>query len=287
MRLRPFIGWAVFFFLAAIIAQAVPSVTGSFYFLKGKHSFARGDYEAAVAAYERSVRSDPKFARGYVELGLAYHQLEKYPQAEDAFRKAVTIHDDSCAECGLGMVLHAQERNEEAEKALKKALRLNPRDVCAFNQLGRMYYKLDRYPQAIESFRSEINLRPSAIAYHFLGNSYLYSNQYEKALTAYREALRVDSNYSRVYVSMGHAAQNLRYLDEAIDAYQKAIRANADDAEARVGLISTELKRGNAQAAFQHYEVLRKLDPEWAARLFTYIEKRAAKASKARSVSGQ
>ena len=55
MRLRPFIGWAVFFFIAAVIAQSVPSLTGSYYFLKGKGSFAKGDYEAAVAAYERSV----------------------------------------------------------------------------------------------------------------------------------------------------------------------------------------------------------------------------------------
>jgi tetratricopeptide (TPR) repeat protein len=282
MRLRPFIGWAVFFFLAAIIAQAVPSATGSFYFLKGKHSFARGDYEAAVAAYERSVSSDPEFARGYLELGLAYRQLEKYPQAEDALRKAVTIYDDACGECALGMVLHDQGRNEEAEKVLKKAATLNPRDTCGFNHLGRMYYKLERYPEAIEAFRSEINVRRSAIAYHFLGNSYLYDNQFEKALTAYSDVLRIDPKYSSVHVFIGHAYNNLRRWPEASDAYRKAIKADPDDVEARVGLTQTELQRGNAKAAYEQYEHLRRLDSELADRVLADIQERAIKSASQR-----
>jgi len=274
MRLRPFIGWAVFFFLAAIIAQAVPSVTGSYYFLKGKHLFSKGDYQAAAAAYERSVGSDPKFARGYIELGLSYHQLEKYPQAEDAFKKAVTIHDDACAECGLGMVLHAQGRNEEAEKALKRAASLNPQDPCAFNHLGRMYYKLERYPEAIEAFRSEINLRPSALAYHFLATSYVYNDQFDKAVTAYRQVLRLDPNYSEVYAPLGHAENYLGRKSEAIDAYRKALKADPDNTEVRLWLGYAELERGNNKAAQEQYEALRRLDSKSAESLLGQIRLR-------------
>jgi tetratricopeptide (TPR) repeat protein len=274
MRLRPFIGWTVFFFIAAVIAQAVPSVTGSYYFLKGKGLFAKGYYEAAAVAYERSVSSDPEFARGYVELGSSYYQLEKYAEAEQAFKKAVSINDDSCAECGLGMVYHLQGRNEEAEKTLKKAAALNPGDACASNQLGRMYYKLERYPEAIEAFRTNVKLNPNAISYHFLGNSYLYSNQFEKALTAYDEALRAKPDYVRVYVYIGHAFSHLKRWPEAIDSYHKAIKANPDDAEARLGLGYLELQSGNKKAALEQYEILRIQDSEWADGLLKEIEKK-------------
>src|SRR4029453_2075187 len=60
--------------------------------------------------------------------------------------KAVEIDDDSCAQCGLGMVYHRQGKDELAEAALKKSQVLNPKDTCAFNQLGRMYYALETYP---------------------------------------------------------------------------------------------------------------------------------------------
>jgi len=137
MRLRPIIGWAIFIFIVAIIAQAVPSVTGSYYFVKGKRLYSKGDYRGAAEAYERSVSSDPKFARGYVELGSAYRGLEDYAQAEKAFAKAVSIQEDSCAQCGLGMAYHLQHKHREAEAALKRAIDLNPGDECASDDVDR------------------------------------------------------------------------------------------------------------------------------------------------------
>jgi tetratricopeptide (TPR) repeat protein len=261
MRLRPFIGWAVFFFLIAIIAQAVPSVTGSYYFIKGKRHYSKGEYQAAASAYERSVASDPDFARGYVELGLAYLQLEQYDQSEKAFSKAVNIHDDSCAQCGLGMVYHLKGRNKEAEAALKKAQALNPYDTCGFNQLGRAYYNQERYSEAIEVFRKEIELRPTAVSYHFLGASYSYLDRFAEARDAYQAALRLDPNYTTVYVYLGHACYRLGRPSEAIEAYRKAIKAEPDDVEARISLGLTELKIGNKRAALEQYEIVRRLDP--------------------------
>ena len=265
MRLRPFIGWAVFFFLIAIIAQSVPSVSGSYYFIKGKRLYSKGDYRAAAAAYESAVSSDPDFARGYIELGLSYYQLEEYGEAEGAFSKATGIHDDSCAQCGLGMVFHAQGRNKEAEAALKKAQALNPGDTCAIYQMGRVYYDQERYSEAIEIFKKEVEIRPTAKAYHYLGASYSYIDKWEEARDAYQAALRQNPKYTAVYVYLGHAWYRLGRRTEAIEAYHKAIKANPNDVMARVSLGIVELQQGNTRAAIEQYEIVRSLDPEEAA----------------------
>jgi Flp pilus assembly protein TadD len=264
MRFRPIIGWAAFFFILAIIAQLVPSSTGSFYFMKGKWLYSKRNYKAAVVAYEQSVASDPKFARGYVELGSAYAALEDYRRAEEAFSKAVEIDDDSCAQCGLGMVYHRQGKDELAEAALKKSQVLNPKDTCAFNQLGRMYYDLEKYPEAIETFRKEIALRPTAVSYHFLGNSYGYVRKFEEARAAYKQALRLNPRYTDVYEELGYACHRLGRLDEAVRAYTNSINAQPYNSNARLALGLTELKCGNRYAALQQYDVLRTLDPEKA-----------------------
>jgi tetratricopeptide (TPR) repeat protein len=272
MRLRPIIGWAVFFFLAALIVRTVPSISGSFYFLKGKHLFVKGDYRGAATAYERAVGSDPKFARGYVELGSTYSALENYPKAEEAFKKAITVEEDSCAECGLGMVYRLQGRNEEAEKALKRAQELNPRDTCAFNELGRLYYDLEKYPEAIQAFRSEIKLRPTAVSYHFVGNAHGYLNEDTEALAAYREALRLNPKYVQIYLPLGHAANRLGRHAEAVEAYRRAIEAKPDDAEAHLGLAVTEVELGNIEVALNEYKILKRLEPAWAERLMMHIQ---------------
>jgi tetratricopeptide (TPR) repeat protein len=267
MRLRPIIGWAVFIFLIAIIAQAMPSVTGSYYFVKGRRLYSKGDYKGAAEAYEHSVSSDPKFARGYVELGSAYRGLEDYAQAEKAFAKAVSIDEDSCAQCGLGMVYHLQHRNREAEAALKRAIELDPADVCAFNQLGRLYYDEERYQDAIGPFITESTLQARATTYHFLGNSYLYTSKFEEAIKAYREALRLDASYPRLFVDLGHAYYGLGRYPAAKDAYRQAIKADPANVDARVALGLTELKHGDARVAAEQYQIIQMLDSERAENL--------------------
>jgi len=274
MRLRPIIGWAIFIFIVAIIAQAVPSVTGSYYFVKGKRLYSKGDYRGAAEAYERSVSSDPKFARGYVELGSAYRGLEDYAQAEKAFAKAVSIQEDSCAQCGLGMVYHLQHRNREAEGALKRAIDLNPGDECAFNQLGRLYYDEERYQEAIRAFLTETTLRPRATTYHFIGNSYRYTSKFDEAVTAYREALRLDPEYKRLSVDLGLAYYALGRYTQAIESYRQAIKADPNDVNARFALCVTELRHGDVREGLEHYQILQKLDPERAEMIRREISQR-------------
>jgi tetratricopeptide (TPR) repeat protein len=274
MRLRPIIGWAVFIFIVAIIAQAVPSVTGSYYFVKGKRLYSKGDYKAAAAAYESSVSSDPKFARGYVELGMAYRGLEDYALAEKAFAKAVSIQEDSCALCGLGMVYHLQHRNSEAEAALKKAVALNPADVCGFHQLGSLYYDEERYQEAIQAFLTEATLNPKAGTYHFIGNAYRYTGKFDEAVTAYRDALRLDPEYTRLFEDLGDAYYGLGRYTQAIDAYRQAIKADPDNVGARFSLSLTELRHGDVKVALEQYQIIQKRDPDTAEALRREITRR-------------
>ncbi len=271
MRIRPVIGWGVFFFLFAIIANHVPSALGSFYFIKGHRFSTSGDHQAAVQAYQQSISSDPKFARTYVELGTSYLALEKYSEAEAAFKQAAAIDDDSCASCGLGMVYHRQGREDEAAKTLKKAISLNPNDTCPYDQLGRMYYDLGQYSESIEAFRQEIKLQPSSVAYHFLGNGYYFTEKLEEALAAYQEAIRLTPNYEKAYIELGKVNNRLGRHADAIDSYQHALKIQPDDAIARGCLGLTEFKQGNKDAAIKQYRILCDLDPKWAERLLREI----------------
>src|SRR6266545_222860 len=271
MRIRPVIGWGVFFVLITIIANYVPSGLGSIYFFKGKLLSVSGDYQAAVQAYQRSISSDPKFARTYVELGSSFLALEKYSDAEAAFKQAMTIDDDACASCGLGMVYYRQGREDEAAKTLKKAISLNPKDTCAYDQLGRMYYDLGQYTESIEAFRQEVELQPSSVAYHFLGNGYYFTEKLEDALAAYQEAIRLTPNYEEAYIELGKVYIRLGCHADAIDSYQHALKLQPDDVIAHVGLGFTQFKQGNKDAAMRQYRILRELDPKWAERLLREI----------------
>lgn len=267
MRLRPMLGWGVFFFLIAIIAQALPSSRGSYYFCKGKYLVATHKYEAAADAYQQAVNCDPKFARGYIELGSCYIALEKYVEAEDAFKKAVAIEDDSCASCGLGMTYRLQGKTAEAETALRHSIQLDSKDTCPYNQLGRLYYDQENYSSAIETLNQEIKLRPNIVTYHFIANATYYSGKVEESIDLYRKIVKLKPKYVSVYVDYARAFNRLGRHSDAIEVYEQGLKFAPDDVMLHVGLGMTEFGIGNKRAAMEEYRRLLQLDREWAERL--------------------
>jgi cytochrome c-type biogenesis protein CcmH/NrfG len=59
-----------------------------------------------------------------------------------------------------------------------------------------------------------------------LGNSYFDTNQYEKSIGAYREALEINPDNANVWTDMGVMYRRNGNPQEAIDAFDKAIEAD-------------------------------------------------------------
>lgn len=272
MRLRPLIGWAVFLFLATIIVQALPSPRGTYYFFKGKKLANSKEYEAAADAFQQAVNADPEFARGYVELGSTFLTLKKYDQAEAAFKKAASIEDDSCASCGLGTLYHHMGRSKEAEVALKHAIKLDPKDSCAYDQLGRLYYDQEDYANAIAIFNEKVKLKPNAVTYHFLGNATYFSGKFEESLVFYEKAASLNPSYPDFYSDYGRAFNRLNRHKEALEVYERGLRIEPDDVMLHVGRGFTEFGVGNDSEAMAEYKKLQKLNPEWAEKLLKAIK---------------
>jgi tetratricopeptide (TPR) repeat protein len=267
MSIRSMMGWVVFLFLVSILFQALPNPKATYYFFKGKERYSSRNYEAAATAFRDSVNSDPNFARGFVELGITYRTLEKYPEAEQAFKQAMSIEPDSCAACGLGMVYRLQNRRDEAEAALRQSIKLNAKDNCAYNQLGRMYYDEKEYSKAITAFEQETELQPSAVSYHFLANSLHYSKRTKESIAPYLKAINMNPKYEEVLVDLGLAYHELGQYPEAKDALERAVKLDPEDEKARSFLAVTQFITGNKQAAMEQYRWLLKKNPSLAAQL--------------------
>jgi tetratricopeptide (TPR) repeat protein len=267
MRLRPFIGWGVFLFLIAILTQALPSPQATYYFFQGKQRFKSGDYAAAAQSYRQAVTVDPTFARGFIELGLAQFALENYPEAGKAFQDAMAIKEDSCAACGVGMIHRVEGRKDEAEKALQKSIQLDSQDTCAYDQLGRLYYDAKDYPKAMEAFRKRIELKPHAVAFHYLANSMYLNGQAEQSIDVYRKATHLAPDYQNVLVDLGRAYGQLGKYDEAVKVLKRAVELDPDDLKARSFLGVAQFISGDRVAAQRQYQVVLTKDSQLGAEM--------------------
>jgi superkiller protein 3 len=267
MGKRKTVRWVLIAAIMGILLLLTPYVAAAACYFVGATFYAAGNYQAAVGAFKGSIRLYPRFARGYIELGTSYIALKKYPQAEEAFLKAKSIHDDSCASCGLGMTYHLLGREEEAEREFQRSMSLNPNDYCAYDQSGRMYYDLGKYPQAIAAFKRALALSPSYGTYLYIANSYVYARDFEPAIDAYKKALQLNPKYVRGYRQLGIAYDYMGRFKEAAAAYEQAVKLDPDDTGARYSLIYAYVNLHNKTAALEQYEILRKMNPDLAADL--------------------
>jgi tetratricopeptide (TPR) repeat protein len=268
MTKRKTVGWLVFSALMIVIVLQLPRVIGDACYVAGAKFYSARNYEAAATSYRMAVLLNPGLARAYVELGSSFLALKNYRSAEHAFLKARSIQDESCAACGLGMTYHKLRRYDDAERAFKRAQRLDPNDVCAYEQSGRMYYEQGKYQEAIAAFKRVLTSRSSFASYMYLGNAYVYAKEYEPSVDAYKEAIHLEPKDARAHLQLGIAYDYLVRYENAVEEYKEAIKLDPEDEKAHRSLFLVYLAMRNKPAALAEYEVFRKINPEKAADLF-------------------
>jgi tetratricopeptide (TPR) repeat protein len=84
---------------------------------------------------------------------------------------------------------------------------------------------------------------------------------YEEALAAYEQAIRLDPNYARAYNNKGDILYDLKRYEEALATYEQAIRLDPNYARAynNKGVVFRHLKR--YEEALATYEQAIRLDP--------------------------
>jgi tetratricopeptide (TPR) repeat protein len=160
-----------------------------------------------------------------------------------------------------------EKRNDEAEAILQKAIKLSPSDSCAYNQLGRLYYDLEKYPLAADTFASLVKLAPTSVNYYFLARSLYESGRVKDSIEYYRRALKLDQSNAPLCIDLATAYSRLARYPEAEAALELAVYAEPDSIKARSFLGVTNYLRGNVSGAMEQYHWVLGKDPKIAAEM--------------------
>ena len=118
-------------------------------------------------------------------------------------------------------------RGIEAEAAIRLATTLEPKNLDAWMERGRLLRNLDKREEGAEACRTATRIAPeNGIAWYNLGQAAVEIGQCEEAIHAYREAARLGPEFSRALNNLGWLYWSSDREDEARRAFDESIRRN-------------------------------------------------------------
>lgn len=202
--------------------------------LLGNAYFGRQEYQTAVKHYVTANTINASFSPPYNQLGYANRFLEKFDDAERAFRKYTQlIPSDPNPHDSYAELLMKIGRFDESIKAYEKALSLDPNFVASYVGIGNDYLAMGRPAEARTAFAKIAAVARTTgerrLARFWTAASYVHEDATAKAIEelqagyALAETDRDAGSMSGDLNQMGDVLREAGRLDEAEAKYAEAV----------------------------------------------------------------
>lgn len=209
-----------------------------------------------IEALSNMIKENPGDPNLYYARGNAYFDFGNLKYALFDFEKAYHM-DSTDAKIALGLsdCLFEVNNADGAIGILMNYLRTDPKNTDILFNLGLDYYYLPKpqYQKAIDAFNEVLKIDIQyADAYFFKGMAYKETGDTAKAISNFQTAVETDPDYFDAFMQLGviYAAQK---NDVAIKYFDNAIAVNDTSTEAQYARAKYFQDRGKLKEAIGYY----------------------------------
>ncbi len=170
--------------------QAAPA-SGAAQTALGNWYVARADYASAEKSYKQAIQIEPANSSAYIALGLNDQMQGRQSDGLALYQTAVTANPGNAdLLVALGDYQLARGNVITATQTYEQAINIAPADVDARSALAKAYGWRGEFKQAEKTLNDSIGLvGGSPTPYVALGDYYLGRQNWDAAISAYRNAL--------------------------------------------------------------------------------------------------
>jgi tetratricopeptide (TPR) repeat protein len=185
---------------------------------------ADGKLKEAEEIFRKAISLAPSSHLLHVNLGNTLQELNRIDDAVENFRKAILLKPDFAETYfNLANTLQLAEQYVEAVVVYKQAIDLNPKHVVAFNNLGLALSKLGSLKEAETQYKNALKLMPNYYEAHLnIGNLHYGLQQFEKAEEDYQKAIAIQPNYADAYLNLCELYEKTNKLTDVLSVVKKA-----------------------------------------------------------------
>jgi tetratricopeptide (TPR) repeat protein len=170
-----------------------------------------GQYDEAVAHFEKALAIDPNFPLALLTMGVTRAKQGRTTEAIDFYHRAIRVSPNlQQAHAGLGLALLRQRKIEEAAKELREAARLDPTDAETRTNLALVLAEMGQIAEGMEAAQEAVRLTPNnAEAHNNLGIILFGVGKTRESIPEFEAALRLNPSLERAAKNLEQAQAKL------------------------------------------------------------------------------
>ncbi|MDB2385628.1 tetratricopeptide repeat protein [Polaribacter sp.] len=192
---------------------------------KGNISSKSGKHEEAISFYNTALEMTDDKSDIWSFIGMEYLYLDDFENARLNFTKCMEVDfEDYSSLYNIIYCFDMDSQHEEAVIYLNDYLDTNPYCEVAWHQLGRQFFTLNRFTEALTAFDFAVVIDEFFIGGYIEKAKTLEElKRYEEAIENYKITLELDDPTAYVFVRIGECYEMLEQFDNAISYYKKAV----------------------------------------------------------------
>jgi tetratricopeptide (TPR) repeat protein len=216
------------------------------------------EQEKEIGRLKDLLKEDPTRWKERHKLGVAYMTMGKNEEAAQEFLEVMSIKpDDTDNLQSLGMAYYKLGKKHKAHFYWRNALEIEPENKFIWDMLN-MIEK--------EKGTSDASMDIEKWARHYKeGQKFYKEKEYEKAAKEFELASKYNPSDSRTYFSIGAVYRAIDKIDEAISAWQNALKFKPDDLMIMKLISLAKEKKERDTAMLKAKEAVEKNPGDWKA----------------------
>jgi tetratricopeptide (TPR) repeat protein len=231
----------------------------------------RGEFERGLKFLEEMRMSYPNDGRVLVAIGSLKENSGRPAEAIEYYEKALNLDPKTKdAQAGMASALVRSGRSQEALPYCRRAIELDASSAVIYNIMGRALSEVGKPDESLAAFRKALELRPDMISvYRNMIAVLKKKGDLQGAVDVYMKLIAVRPDYS-TWLALGRAQFDIGRLEDAQRSCREAIRLDAKQAAAYVGLAFIFEKQGRKSEAVAELEKALAVEPSSAEAKETY-----------------
>jgi len=207
--------------------------------------------DRSLNAFHKAAALAPGNEENWLNLTRELMELSRYSNAISAVQDGLAANPKSYAlHLRMGAAQLAAGHYADAEKIFRDLVAAGDPLPTGYIGLAQVLLRTGRAEEASDELAiAQRNLGPNFLISYFRGLALDRSGKREEAIAAFQDALKLDPNNAEAHLSLGKTEMSLRRLDAAITELQEALRLSPNNNQARRLLSQAYARAGDKEHA--------------------------------------